>query len=410
MSQPRRLDWDAMKTVLPWLWIAPLPLTLLLDVTSDGGWPILVGNLVAVTVALPALWLGQRAAAPRPAFLRLAAAALIVAAGVVAVSQLLSLTVLWLSLIALAHLSRRFTDPLSVALLTVLALTAVVVPGLIPGDGLTFAFGASTLVVAALALGLLMRMFDRSLHQRQATAAEAERRRMATDLHDLVAHEVTGIVVLAQAASRAEDPSVLRAALGRIEESGSRALEEIRSLVASPAGTAAAAPTAPTAPTAAGPEALERRLEEFGSSDDASTQSGIDLPEPVPTAVWATLDRVLVEALTNVRRHAGPGAHVSMTIASSPDAVALTVESTGGLGGIGRGGGTGLHGLRTRVEDLGGDLTAGPIDGAWRLRARLPLAAAPPSGGTLSPGDAPSPGGAPSAHARPHTPESGDRP
>ncbi|MCT1562005.1 hypothetical protein M3E71_16620, partial [Brevibacterium casei] len=40
-----------MKTVLPWLWIAPLPLTLLLDVTSDGGWPILVGNLVAVTVA-----------------------------------------------------------------------------------------------------------------------------------------------------------------------------------------------------------------------------------------------------------------------------------------------------------------------------------------------------------------------
>ncbi|WP_434965353.1 sensor histidine kinase [Brevibacterium casei] len=311
---------------------------------------------------------------------------------------------LWLSLVALAHLSRRFTDPLSVALLTVLALTAVVVPGLIPGDGLTFAFGASTLVVAALALGLLMRMFDRSLHQRQATAAEAERRRMATDLHDLVAHEVTGIVVLAQAASRAEDPSVLRAALGRIEESGSRALEEIRSLVASPAGTAAAAPTAPTAPTAAGPEALERRLEEFGASDDASTQSGIDLPAPVPTAVWATLDRVLVEALTNVRRHAGPGAHVSMTIASSPDAVALTVESTGGLGGIGRGGGTGLHGLRTRVEDLGGDLTAGPIDGAWRLRARLPLAAAPPSGGTLSPG------GTPSAHARPHTPESGDRP
>ncbi|MBR7504268.1 hypothetical protein KCW65_29740, partial [Mycobacterium tuberculosis] len=65
---------------------------------------------------------------------------------------------------------------------------------------------------------------------------------------------------------------MLRAALGRIEESGSRALEEIRSLVASPAGTAAAAPTAPTAPTAAGPEALERRLEEFGSSDDASTQ------------------------------------------------------------------------------------------------------------------------------------------
>ncbi len=322
----------------------------------------------------PALWLGG-AAAPRPAFLRLGRGNSSSRPASSPSPRLLSLTVLWLSLVALAHLSRRFTDPLSVALLTVLALTAVVVPGLIPGDGLTFAFGASTLVVAALALGLLMRMFDRSLHQRQATAAEAERRRMATDLHDLVAHEVTGIVVLAQAASRAEDPSVR----GR-----ARAHRGIG--VACPRGD----PLPRRLPgrhrrrgtdgtdraDAPGPEALERRLEEFGASDDASTQSGIDLPAPVPTAVWATLDRVLVEALTNVRRHAGPGAHVSMTIASSPDAVALTVESTGGLGGIGRGGGTGLHGLRTRVEDLGGDLTAGPIDGAWRLRARLPLAAA----------------------------------
>lgn len=405
MSLPRRLDWDAMKTVLPWLWIVPLPLTLLLDLTSDGGWPILAGNLVAVTVALPALWHGQRAAARgmRPAALRAAAAALIIAAAVVALSQLLSLTVLWLSLVTLAHLARRFTDPLSLGLIIVLALSAVVVPGLMPGDGLTFAFGASTLVVAALALGLLMRMFDRSLVERHATAAEAERRRMATDLHDLVAHEVTGIVVLAQAASRAEDPTVLRAALGRIEESGSRALEEIRSLVVAPAGSDPTAhpPTgpAPTAPTAAGPEALERRLDEFGAGDDASTQSSVDLPVPVPTAVWPTLDRVLVEALTNVRRHAGPGAHVSMTIASTPDSVALTVDSTGGHGGIGRGGGTGLSGLRSRVESLGGDLAAGPHEeGTWRLEARLPLT-----------GPATSDGAPPTDHPRPHTPETGDR-
>lgn len=378
-----------MKIVLPWLWVVPLPLTLLLDLTTDGGWPVLVGNLIALTVALPALWREQRVCAATSQ--RIAAGALLLSLGLLAVSQLLSLTVLWLSLVALGLLARRFADVLSQVLLIALALTTVIVPGLVPGEGLTLAFGASTLVVAALALGFLMRMFDRSLVERHATAAEAERRRLATDLHDLVAHEVTGIIVLAQAASRSTDASVLRASLGRIEESGSRALEEIRSLVGNPANRTDGSPSAPitagtttagmtgtelpaTAPTAAGPEALQRRLEEFGTTDDVGTESRVELGAAVLSALWPTLERILIEALTNIRRHAGPGARVAMSLTSTPATVSLTVDNTAGAGGIGRGGGTGLSGLRARVDSLGGDLTAGPNgEGTWRLRARLPL-------------------------------------
>ena len=223
---------------------------------------------------------------------------------------------------------------------------------------------------------------------------------MATDLHDLVAHEITGIVVLSQAAARSDDPTLLKTTLGRIEESGSRALEEIRSLVANPTppavgstpgnrpvaaepptgepGAEARAEQAVRTPTAAGPESLRQRLDDFRASDDAETTSSLSLTAAVPTSLWPVLDRILIEALTNIRRHAGPGARVSMAIASDPTGVELTVENTMSTGGIGRGSGTGLQGLRTRVESLGGSLSAAPHNGdTWRLSARLPLGSAP---------------------------------
>lgn len=394
-----------MKTVLPWLWLVPVPLVVLFDLGTGNGWWLVAASVMAAATAVPGLVLAQRRPGIRARALLVAGLGLLLALALSAASGLVSATTLWLSLVALAMLARWQSAKRIVWLLIAVGLGNVIVPALIPGDGLTFAFAVSTLVVVAIAFGLLMRMVDRSLLERHATAAEAERRRMATDLHDLVAHEITGIVVLSQAAARSDDPTLLKTTLGRIEESGSRALEEIRSLVANPTAPAvSSAPGSPRAaaehrpaaeqdadepgaearaepavrtPTAAGPENLRQRLDDFGTSDHAETTSSLSLTAAVPTSLWPVLDRILIEALTNIRRHAGPGARVSMAISSDLTGVELTVENTMSTGGIGRGSGTGLQGLRTRVESLGGSLSAAPHNGdTWRLSARLPLGSA----------------------------------
>ncbi|WP_193069815.1 sensor histidine kinase [Brevibacterium aurantiacum] len=378
-----------MKTVITWLWLLPLPLTFALEVLTGSGWLVIIADLFALATALPILIRTQRAAAgvtrPQISLLPFAALALILALIPVAAASTLSPTVMWLSLVTVVMLSRWFATGLQLLLLILLSVGNVVVPGLIP-DGITFAFGASTVIVASLSLGLLLRMVDRSLLERQATAAEAERRRMATELHDLVAHEVTGIVVLSQAAARSEDAGILRTALSKIEESGTRALEEIRSLVSDT--TSVPGDSGARSPVVSGLQGLVDRANGFAEAEDLTLDLNGTDTEAVPTTIWPVLDRVLAEALTNIRRHAGSRVPITvrlLTITSAmPDDgsrrdIILTVingPSAGGTGagGIGAGSGTGLHGLRTRVDHLGGDLFAGPShDGGWVLETRLPL-------------------------------------
>lgn len=378
-----------MKTVITWLWLLPLPLTFALEALTGSGWLVIIADLFALATALPILIRTQRAAAgvtrPQISLLPFAALALILALIPVAAASTLSPTVMWLSLVTVVMLSRWFSTGLQLLLLILLSVGNVVVPGLIP-DGITFAFGASTVIVASLSLGLLLRMVDRSLLERQATAAEAERRRMATELHDLVAHEVTGIVVLSQAAARSEDAGILRTALSKIEESGTRALEEIRSLVSDT--TSVPGDSGARSPVVSGLQGLVDRANGFAEAEDLTLDLNGTDTEAVPTTIWPVLDRVLAEALTNIRRHAGSRVPITVrlltTTSAMPDDgsrrdIILTVingPSAGGTGagGIGAGSGTGLHGLRTRVDHLGGDLFAGPShDGGWVLETRLPL-------------------------------------
>src|SRR5699024_774866 len=215
---------------------------------------------------------------------------------------------------------------------------------------------------------LMQRFTDRSLAERRATAAEAERRRIATELHDVIAHEITGIVVLAQAAGRSDNAQLTSTALGRIEASGTRALDEIRRLV-SETRTEAASRT----PIADGPQALRDRVESFGDR----AQIAIDVGAIDDEAVWPVLDRVLVETLTNVRRHAGPDAPVTVQVTASEDAprtLQMSVRNGPGTGGIGTGSGTGLSSLRERVSHLGGTVAAGPERDGWTVRTCLPAA------------------------------------
>lgn len=375
-----------MKTVITWLWLLPLPLTFLLELATGSSSLLVIANLFALVTALPILVRNQSRASggrrPRIRALPLAALALLLALVVVALASTLSLTVMWLSLVTVVMLSRWFVTRTQLLMLVLLCVGNIVEPCLMGlDDGLTFAFGASTVIVASLSLGLLLRMIDRSLVERHATAVEAERRRMATELHDLVAHEVTGIVVLSQAAARSEDPRVLTTALAKIEESGTRALEEIRSLVSNTSNTSNAASL--RSPVASGAQGLIDRVNDFGAPDTITLDLSDTVTEAVPSTIWPVLDRVLAEALTNIRRHAGAGmpimVRVSTTASARPgdlsrDDVVLTVVNGPGSGGIGSGSGTGLQSLHARVDHLGGNLFAGPArDGGWVLEARIPL-------------------------------------
>ncbi|UVI35075.1 sensor histidine kinase [Brevibacterium spongiae] len=283
----------------------------------------------------------------------------------------MSLTCLWLSLVTLAMLTRAATGVGSIALIVVLAAANILVPTPM-SDGATFALAVFALVIAAIAIGLMLRSNDRTLIEKQATATEAERRRIATELHDLIAHEVTGIVVLAQAAGRSDNDALRTTALTKIEDAGTRALDEIRRLVSASRTQNLDSETVTRTPVAAGPQALRDRVTAFGETAHIT----IEIPSEVNGEVWPVLDRVLVESLTNVRRHAGADAEVTVTLTTDPTSQAtllMTVTNGPGSGGIGAGSGTGLRSLQARVGHLGGRIEAGPEPGGgWSVRARVP--------------------------------------
>lgn len=387
-----------MRRLFTWLWLVPVPLAFALELLIGSGWSLIFGNVIAVAVVMPFLIRAQLHPG-RPAQLVWAVPGLLAALGLSAVAATLSLTVLWLSLVALAMLTRASSNRLSIVTIIVLGAANIIVPTVMP-DGAIFTLMVFALVIAGIAIGLMLRSNDRTLIERQATATEAERRRIATDLHDLIAHEVTGIVVLAQAAGRSDNPDLRTTALAKIEQSGTRALEEIRRLVtdarsesrtAVPSGVSAGAvsdsrnETVSRTPIAAGPQALRDRVAAFGESATIT----IDTPTEAAAPVWPVLDRVLVESLTNVRRHAGADAPVAVTVTTDPTdpdspanraghdepgTLLMTVTNGPGNGGIGAGSGTGLSSLRVRVGHLGGRIEAGPEPGGgWSVTTRLPL-------------------------------------
>src|SRR5690625_5080413 len=271
-----------MRRLIAWLWLIPVPLTFGFDLLTGTGWPVIAGTVLAAAAVLPILVRVHAGRTPSRA-LWIAVLGLLVSLGFVAIAATLSLTVLWLSLITLALLGRFGARPRASVTMAVRALANITVAGMLP-DGLIFALVSTIVITVPISLGLSQPFTDRSPVERGATASEAARRRTATELHDVIAHEITGIVVLAQAAGRSDNAQLTSTALGRIEASGTRALEEIRRLV-SETRTEAASRT----PIADGPQALRDRVESFGDR----AQIAIDVGAIDDEAVWPVLDRVL---------------------------------------------------------------------------------------------------------------------
>ena len=211
------------------------------------------------------------------------------------------------------------------------------------------------------------------LEAEREAAAETERSRIARELHDVVAHSMSVMVVQASAARRLGPGEEARAqeALRSIEESGRDALAEMRRLVGILRHDGSDAPLAPQ-PGLGQIDTLVRQAREAGLSVHLELRPG---PRPLPPGIDLSAYRIVQEALTNTLRHAG-AQHLWISLRWGPEALDLEVRDDGrGVPDAAAGGhGHGLIGMRERASFFGGQLETGPgAPGGYVVRARLPL-------------------------------------
>nr|WP_269329627.1 histidine kinase [Kineosporia babensis] len=282
-----------------------------------------------------------------------------------------------------AHLTRRRFEVVVAAGVSYLVVAVVLLQGPYaerPIDAVTF--------VPVLALFWLIgegvraranaEAARRAAQEREAVAAE--RARIARELHDVVTHHVTAMVVQSEALPflLPHNPDKVRVGLATISTTGRSAMTDLRELldVLHDPGT----PIEST-PAREGLETLIERARSAGQPIEF-TQHGE--AGTLPTGLALALQRVVQESLTNALKHA-PGRAVDVTLTYSPDAVDLAVVTTPGSTVRRRPwarSGRGIAGMRDRVAAFGGELTAGgDADGSFAVRAWLPRKSVATRGG-----------------------------
>ena len=283
----------------------------------------------------------------------------------------------------------------AVSIATGFMLTGLVVVGLSTGQGIASLFQEFLSQIVILVLGVTAGKLVRSrevLAAETATrlrlaeeerAAEAgrvvaeERLRIARELHDTVAHSMATITVQAGSALHLLDSDApaggLRAALSAIRETSKGALTEMRSVLGqlrrSEPGDRQAARIG-----LARLEALRAAVTAAGAPVTVTVEGD---QRPLSAEADHSAYRILQESLTNVLRHAGPGAAAHVYLRYQPDGLTLTVTDDGAANGASAvlpAGGHGIDGMRERAASVGGDLTAGPLPGGgFQVRAMLPV-------------------------------------
>ncbi|MFH8513588.1 sensor histidine kinase [Streptomyces gelaticus] len=225
---------------------------------------------------------------------------------------------------------------------------------------------------------------EREREAQSKVAVAAERARIARELHDVVAHNVSVMVVQADGAAYVMDaaPDQAKQALETISSTGRQALAEMRRLLG-------------VLRTGDAPESGEYvpqpDVDQIGDLIEQVRQTGLAVdfkiegtPRPLPSGVELTAYRIVQEALTNTRKHGGPDAGASVRLVYFDDGLGLLVEDDGrGAAhemyedGGADGAGHGMIGMRERVGMVGGTLDAGPRPGGgFRISALLPLKSA----------------------------------
>ncbi len=208
-------------------------------------------------------------------------------------------------------------------------------------------------------------------------AVADERTRIARELHDVIAHTVSVVVVQAGAGRRvaAKDPGGAEAALASIESIGREALSDLRRMVGVLRDEAPGEDLTPQ-PTLADVPDLVDRLAAAGLPVRSRLEGR---PRALPPGIEVTAYRIVQEALTNVLRHAGAVRAVEVTISHSEDAVSVTVTDDGRGPRADGGPGSGQVGMRERVGLYNGNLeVGGRAGGGYRVRATLPVRAGAP--------------------------------
>ena len=263
------------------------------------------------------------------------------------------------------RLPERVAIPLTLGLLGILELLLV----------LQGASGTELLVTAA-GIGLLWLAMASSRRTRLAgdrtreveldRAIVEERARLAREIHDVLAHSLTALVVqLDSAAMLAEKkPAELPEALGSARRLAREGLAEARRAVGALRGD-----------ELPGPDLLPALVSDFQATSAIPAELAVEgVPLPLSSEAQLAIYRTAQEALTNVRKHARPE-RVEVRLAYRDDGAELLVEDTGGqsTGPLSAsGGGYGLAGMRERAELAGGTLEAGPTPAGFRVRLRLP--------------------------------------
>jgi signal transduction histidine kinase len=218
---------------------------------------------------------------------------------------------------------------------------------------------------------------ERTRAEEDRRRAGEERLRIARELHDVLAHNISLINVQAGVALHLmdEQPEQSRTALAAIKQASNDALRELRSVL-DILRQGAEAPRAPTS----GLDSLDGLVANAEAAGLAVRTRVEGTPRPLPAGVDLAAYRIVQEALTNVTRHAGPAsATVLVGYGDGELRVQVDDDGRGAAAPPAQGGGNGIRGMRERAAALGGELDAGPRPGGgFRVAARLPLNGALP--------------------------------
>jgi signal transduction histidine kinase len=240
--------------------------------------------------------------------------------------------------------------------------------------GLAWALGRITRVRTkqAVQAELQVERLRREQEDHARRVAAEERGRIARELHDVIAHSVSVMVVQAGAAQQVmgSAPDAAVRALDSVQETGRQAIGELGRLlgVLRDAGELGLAPQ----PTLA---ELDQLVADARAAGLPVSLRVTGAKRPLPTGVELAVYRIVQEALTNTRKHAGPASSASVVLAYGPDDIAVEVCDDG-RGAAGYGTGHGLVGMRERVSTYGGTLATGRAEGGgFSVRARIPVSA-----------------------------------
>ncbi|MFJ9695821.1 sensor histidine kinase [Kitasatospora sp. NPDC101183] len=229
---------------------------------------------------------------------------------------------------------------------------------------------------------------ERERDAQAKVAVAAERARIARELHDVVAHNVSVMIVQADGAAYVLDnnPHQAKQSLTAIATTGRQALVEMRRLLgvlrtSDGTGGASKDSTGSYVPQP-GVEELPELFDQVRTAGLRVDYTTTGAPHDLPRGVELTVYRIVQEALTNVRKHGGPGVHAHVTVDYGDRELAVQIDddgrgttttdhlTTGGADGLGHG----LIGMRERVGMVSGNLETGPRPGGgFRIRATLPL-------------------------------------